>query len=624
MQPDHRATSKRPTIVALTLISALAANVASSQQSDDDDMNVLEIVVTGTKVTAGGAQDIAFARSEVSDGRIPHPTSFTDEGLLSQHDLTLTGSDDCDQLFCLISEVVESGSVSKPDDDYLVGLGFATNIVAESLTRRPQNIVAVVDKSGSMGGEPLALVRTALKAMVDELGAEDQLSIVLYGDRSHVYLPPTRLSPDNRDSVRDEIDAIESRGSTNMEEGLAVGYALARETAATFDGADRVILFTDERPNVGNSEADGFIAMATAASAEDIGLTTIGVGVQFDAQLAVRLSSARGGNLFFLDDADAALTLFARELDYMLSELAHDLAFTVTPAADFDVTGVYGVPDELLSWSGERAVTFSIPTVFLSSRGGGIFVTVARRTERANLPQRPAAGQIPIGAASIAYTPASATGDTARQSSEVALAFDARREPGRSIRLADLLLDEYMALRNATSAHYLRNDQKEAYRAVDALQQRFAAVSDDAILEALSSELELVSGLHAQFAFLAGYGGEAKLPAAMRLRGQWQVESLRVSGEVWELPEKGDRIYFGQNDEAWFRPAAAQTDEWEYLSTYDVGDEELSLDDFVLTFTYRLRKSTLRLTHRERETGSAIKLRLSLLTREAPADHLYD
>ncbi len=82
------------------------------------------------------------------------------------------------------------------------------------------------------------------------------------------------------------------------------------------------MLFTDERPNTGATDAESFMGMAENASHGGIGLTTIGVGVQFGAELATKISSVRGGNLYFIRDAADIKTLFTGQLDYMVSELA--------------------------------------------------------------------------------------------------------------------------------------------------------------------------------------------------------------------------------------------------------------------------------------------------------------
>jgi hypothetical protein len=162
-----------------------------------------------------------------------------------------------------------------------------------------------------------------------------------------------------------------------MEDGLRAGFALARETAPHFDGRTRVMLFTDERPNVGATDARSFIGIATAASRAGIGLTTIGVGVQFGGELATRIGSVRGGNLFFLRDETDAHDVFGEQLDTMVSELAHDLRLTIVPAPGTKISAVYGVPGELLGWQNEREITLTIPTVFLDTKGGGIFFTLA-------------------------------------------------------------------------------------------------------------------------------------------------------------------------------------------------------------------------------------------------------
>ena len=44
-----------------------------------------------------------------------------------------------------------------PQARHLVGVGFATNIDEKKWRRDPVNLIAVVDKSGSMDGEPLEL-----------------------------------------------------------------------------------------------------------------------------------------------------------------------------------------------------------------------------------------------------------------------------------------------------------------------------------------------------------------------------------------------------------------------------------------------------------------------------------
>jgi Ca-activated chloride channel family protein len=260
---------------------------------------------------------------------------------MGEHDLTLPSAKACRQLFCLFTEAMTASLPTRPDDKLLVGLGFSSNIDPATWRREPLHLVAVVDKSGSMDGEPLELVRKSLRQIVGQMRDGDRLSIVLYGDQSHLYLAPTDVAS-RRAEIVAAIDRIRSAGSTNMEAGLEVGYETAYAAKKGFSGNTRLMLFTDEQPNVGNTDAESFMGMAEAASRQGIGLTTIGVGVQFDGALATKVSSVRGGNLFFIADQAQVKSVFEGELDTMVSELAHDVRITMKPQAGYRISGVFG------------------------------------------------------------------------------------------------------------------------------------------------------------------------------------------------------------------------------------------------------------------------------------------
>src|SRR5690606_36004123 len=131
----------------------------------------------------------------------------------------------------------------------------------------------VVDRSGSMDGQPLALVKDSLLDLLDRLSPEDQLSVVTYGSDVRVDLNPTRTSPGNRERIRTAIHNIESYGYTNMEAGMKEGFKVASKSLKNFEGVTRVMLFTDEQPNVGRTDDGSFMSLARQASADGIGLT---------------------------------------------------------------------------------------------------------------------------------------------------------------------------------------------------------------------------------------------------------------------------------------------------------------------------------------------------------------
>ena len=177
--------------------------------------------------TPGGAQDIRFFRMAVGDGSIPHPNTITAEGLFSEHDLPLITQSPCEELLCVEGAAMQTHLALLPEADYLVQVGFTSGLDPRVWRRAPLNLIAVVDKSGSMSGQPLKLVKSSLRQVVSQLGDADRLSIVLYGDQAYVHLSPTAMDREGKARASERIKAIESMGSTFLEAGLRLGLNLA-------------------------------------------------------------------------------------------------------------------------------------------------------------------------------------------------------------------------------------------------------------------------------------------------------------------------------------------------------------------------------------------------------------
>ncbi|WP_062065757.1 vWA domain-containing protein [Cellvibrio sp. OA-2007] len=573
---------------ATLLLGFFTSTYATAQDEDD---SVEEIIVTGFQVTQGGAQDIDYFRGEVAQARIPHPDTITAEGLFSQHNLLFPSTTPCAQLFCLTSEVTAASLITQPQAKLLVGLGFGSNLDANTWTRQPLNLIAVVDKSGSMDGHPLELVRESLAKVTGLLNDKDQISIVLYGDTTEVYLAPTAATKKNKKTILRQIEKIISEGSTAMEAGLRLGYDTASKTSKNFAGNTRVMLFTDERPNVGSTEANTFMGMAIAAAKNDIGLTTIGVGEQFDAELATRISSVRGGNLFFLGSTNDVNNLFERELDFMVSQLAHDLTLTITPNANYAIAGIYGIPGSMLGWQGTESVSVTIPTVFLSSNGGAIFFTLANRLEDSHLPARTIDKALPIANISLSYVSAS---DKTQHKDSLAV-FNQATSPSEGIQLGHHLVDEYTSLYRATAEHYLNNDQESAYQILTRLLEKLSDPSLPTTMQkSLAGEQKLVRGLQERLAFLAGHESELKQKTNLgKLWGTWII--IATQGNV--TLKRNDLVTFSPSSEFAVYRTIEGVEEQIEDEEYQANDKQIYLTDSELTFNYRHLKNRLVMRH---------------------------
>ena len=501
----------------------------------------------GYGATVGGAQDINYARSEAMLGRIPHPNTFTPEGLFSEHDLPLLFDAVPGRLLSVGGEAMEANIFNVPDARVLAQIGFASSLDHDTWEREPLNLVAVVDKSGSMTGQPLELVRQSLSEVVKQMYEADQISIVLYGNTTHVHLPPTSVSKENKVQIIESIWNITSAGSTYMEAGLKLGYQLAEQSAEDFEGQTRLMLFTDERPNVGDTSEKGFMALMRKGSKKGIGLTTIGVGVHFGTELANKISSVRGGNLFFFPDYLTMAEKFKDEFSTMVTELAYDMRLVISPSEAWKISGVYGVPANMLSWIDKRSISLNVETLFLSLRKGGMFFTLAPDS-KSQLPFSGFQSGDAVAKVDLRYTAAD-THNPIHQTIEYTISN--RNSVGEGLRRGELLIGEFVGLRKAMTDHFQSNDQDSAYRTIAELFQLLQN-SEDPNLE---PEIKLVSGLKKTFSALSGRGFEDEDHSKRYpISGIWNIHSdenqtiatdmiLKLSGdryvEIFSLDENG-------------------------------------------------------------------------------------
>lgn len=189
--------------------------------------------------------------------------------------------------------------------------------------RKAARLTFVIDVSGSMAAENrLGLVKRSLALLIDKLDERDSIGIVVYGTTGRRLLAPTSVG--NRERIMSVIDRLRPEGSTNLQEGLDLGYEMARESFAR-GASNRVVLCTDGVANTGETEADGLLARIRSEAKSGIDMMALGFGMgNYNDALLQRLADEGNGQYAYLDDVEEARAFFLRKLTSVLEVVARD------------------------------------------------------------------------------------------------------------------------------------------------------------------------------------------------------------------------------------------------------------------------------------------------------------
>lgn len=226
-------------------------------------------------------------------------------------------------------------------DTYLLRVGLkGYDIAAEKLP--PANLVFLVDVSGSMmSPDKLPLLKSGLKLLVQNLRAQDQVSLVVYAGNTGVVLEPT--SGNQKGKILAALEGLTAGGSTNGGAGIKLAYAMA-EQGFIKNGINRVLLATDGDFNVGTVSFEALKDMVEAKRKTGISLTTLGFGTgNYNDHLMEQLADTGNGNYAYIDTLNEANKVLVSEKSSTLQTIAKDvkiqIEFNPTVVAEYRLIG---------------------------------------------------------------------------------------------------------------------------------------------------------------------------------------------------------------------------------------------------------------------------------------------
>ncbi len=177
----------------------------------------------------------------------------------------------------------------------------------EGERRRDQPSIAlslVIDRSGSMQGQPIEMAKTAARRTAEVLGPDDQIEVIGF-DTEAIHVVRMQ-SARNRVRIANDISRMRPGGGTAIFPALDEAY---RDLQVTRAVTKHVILLSD-----GQAPTDGIRELVQSMVADGITVSAIGLGTGVDRTLLENIGRVwGGGRTYITSDPNNLPQIFLRE-----------------------------------------------------------------------------------------------------------------------------------------------------------------------------------------------------------------------------------------------------------------------------------------------------------------------
>jgi Ca-activated chloride channel homolog len=194
--------------------------------------------------------------------------------------------------------------------------------------RLPLNLCLVLDRSTSMQGMRLQQVKEGTRQIIDRLNAEDALSVVVFSDRAEVILPGQKNV--DKAMAKSIASTIQPSGGTEMLQGLMAGLKELERNRAP-KSVNHLILLTD-----GQTYGDeaGCLEKADWAGRQQISLTTMGIGSDWNENLLDQMAASSGGTSVYIDSPRKIVDYFKDTIRNLSNVVAREMSMSINPGVN--------------------------------------------------------------------------------------------------------------------------------------------------------------------------------------------------------------------------------------------------------------------------------------------------
>ena len=352
-------------------ISGFSSNYASNNSVMLTESEMPDMMSVSSKSSSestlgysvGGSKNIENFRKNIENGYFPISTDITYNGLFYDYYFNTGKTKESTELFSPSYSLAISKDPISQKNEYYMTVGLNSNIKESDFKRKKQNIMIVLDISGSMGSSlksyyydgneekdteekeiksKMKLANEAVNLMIDELKEDDRFGIVLFDDNSYLAKPINLVKDTDIDKIKNHVLEIKEDGGTNFEAGYTKATECFNKELLNDEEYDnRIIVITDAMPNLGKTNKSELSKYVRDNAEKNIYTTFIGVGVDFNTEVIEDLSDVKGANYYSISSSKQFKKVLSEDFDYMVTPLVFDLNLNFK-SDSYEIAEVYG------------------------------------------------------------------------------------------------------------------------------------------------------------------------------------------------------------------------------------------------------------------------------------------